>query len=391
MRNVGSWEPGGRNGPATRRIVLAAFVAASIHITGVAIADDGPGYEAYEVGTFLAFTNRWPPSGTIDAVPRLEVAFASGMRRAIEVDTGSTGVAVSADQLTATQGMPCDACLTYTSSGRILSGTWIATPVTIYGANDASVTTMPISVLAVTRVSCTRDARSCQPSDRPRGIAVMGVGFGREHDRQADGTPDRNPFLSVEHRSPQRRGYVLTADGVHIGLTRSNTRGAFHFVALERDALVPGEWRPAPTCITIGSDTRASCGDALFDTGVTSMFLTLPPLAVRKSIGGDGGFLAGTRIRLRFPDASGDAAAVYDIVVGSGHDPAAPDLIHLNTTRPATFVNTGVRFLNNFDVLYDADGGFIAYRARRRSQLGADEAQVNQKAPTSSRTQGDPP
>ena len=69
-------------------------------------------------------------------MPRLEIVFAGGMRRAIEVDTGSTGIAVSADQLPATQGVPCDACLTYTSSGRILSGTWVATPVTIYGASS---------------------------------------------------------------------------------------------------------------------------------------------------------------------------------------------------------------------------------------------------------------
>jgi hypothetical protein len=44
--------------------------------------------------------------------------------------------------------------------------------------------------------------------------------------------------------------------------------------------------------------------------------------------------------------------------------------IVLNTTRPHPFVNTGLRLLNGFDVLYDADGGYYAFRTRRGLQAG---------------------
>ena len=102
-----------------------------------------------------------------------------------------------------------------------------------------------------------------------------------------------------------------------------------------------------------------ACGRALIDTGVAGMFLTLPPEQVADSLDGPGALRPGTRLRFRFGDAAG-----YTIASGDTDSPLAPERIVLNTTRPHPFVNTGLRLLNGFDVLYDADGGYYAFRGR---------------------------
>ena len=55
-------------------------------------------------------------------------------------------------------------------------------------------------------------------------------------------------------------------------------------------------------------------------------------------------------------------SAGYGFAVGGSGNQLAPDFLVLNTVRPQPFVNTSVRFLNGFDYLYDADGGFVGYR-----------------------------
>jgi len=65
---------------------------------------------------------------------------------------------------------------------------------------------------------------------RPTGIAYMGVGFGREHDGQPQGTPDKNPLLNLTaidgtpiQPGTYRAGYVVTPSGVHVGLSAANS------------------------------------------------------------------------------------------------------------------------------------------------------------------------
>ena len=132
-------------------------------------------------------------------------------------------------------------------------------------------------VLAVTRVDCLKNARDCTPSPSPRNIAMVGIGFGREGDRQSQSTPDKNPLLRVAAGDGQRRqGYVLTHDGVRVGLTGANTRGDFRFVKLER--LADGrDWAGIPACISLNGRSPPACGNMLMDTGVSAMFMTVPP------------------------------------------------------------------------------------------------------------------
>lgn len=355
--------------PHTRSVsALLGVGIASAALLGPAMsarADDGPSYGDDRRGIFLPFLNAPRPGDAITKSPRLGLSF-GGEARPVLVDTGSTGIVVSAARIPDNESLPSEpGRLTYSSSGRIMVGRWVRVPVSIVGRDGASVVTQPIRVLAVDRIDCTARARSCTPEVAPAHVAMMGIGFGREDDSQTQSTPDTNPLLSAEPPGPGsvHRGYVLTRRGVHVGLTRANTRGRYRFVKLDPHPHVPGDWLGVPVCITVDGREPAACGRGLLDTGVTGMFLTLPPSQVADSLRADAGDHAmlrpGTRLGFQFGDAAG-----YAIDVGDRAAPLAPERIVLNTVRPQPFVNTGLHVLNGFDVLYDADRGYYGFRAR---------------------------
>ncbi len=353
-------------------------VAKTISCFGIAVAlaclaQPGaaqPRYEAREGGTYLRYLNdnEAEPRG---APPTLLMSFGGEPVRAV-MDTGSTGIVVAASSIPNIDGLRQigPGTLTYSSSGRIMRGRWVETRVTIGGANDQSVTTKPIAVLAVERIDCVPNARNCEPSDAPRHVAMLGIGFAREGDHQSQSTPDKNPFLNLPGMGSMgapgalRRGYVVTRAGVHVGLTAANTRGNYHFVQLQR-AADGRDWGPLPACITLEGAAPA-CGTALIDTGVSVMYLTLPPdrMADRTTEGERGRTIApGARLSIRFGESEAAHPPGYGFAAGDPANPAAPERIVLvgGENRP-TFVNTSVHALNAFDYLFDAADGVVGFR-----------------------------
>src|SRR5262245_27776903 len=209
-------------------------------------------YGGFEQGAYLAFLNAPASGGDLTAPPRLRISF--GARSyAVLMDTGSTGIVVSADKIPNIDRLPSlgPGQLTYSSSGRIMIGRWVVTPVTVMGRNGAGITTAPIPVLAVDRVECTATARRCTPREAPRGVSMLGIGFARRHDHQAQSGPDKNPFLNVAavnggKAERLRRGYLVTRQGVFVGLTAASTQGDFAYVKLER---ADEDWAPTPVCL----------------------------------------------------------------------------------------------------------------------------------------------
>ena len=106
--------------------------------------------------------------GHLEKPPLLGLSFGGRQRRAV-MDTGSTGIVVAASSIPDVDRLESrgPGTLTYTSSGRIMRGDWVVTPVTIAGANGASVTTAPIPVLAVRRIECLDNARNCTAEREP--------------------------------------------------------------------------------------------------------------------------------------------------------------------------------------------------------------------------------
>jgi hypothetical protein len=199
--------------------------AAMIALLGIVPAVAGsPGrYDDYNQGVYLPYANAPGPGEDITALPRLRISFGGRSYGAV-MDTGSTGVVVSADKIPNIASLQSLGAgeLTYSSSGRIMIGQWVVTPMTITGGDGTRITTAPIAVLAVIRIACTQRARRCTPNEAPRRVSMMGIGFGRRSDAQTG--PQKNPFLNIAklngdsvNGERMRRGYIVTRRGCTSG------------------------------------------------------------------------------------------------------------------------------------------------------------------------------
>jgi hypothetical protein len=361
------------DGAALRRLIGAGatvLVAASIVASSGAaqLRDKADGGSA-----FLRFLNR--PGGSLQNPPFLGLSFGGRRLRAV-MDTGSTGIVVSATAIPNIDRLPSrgPGTLTYTSSGRIEQGDWVVVRATITGADGASVTTSPIPVLAVRRVACLDNARNCTVREDPRHVAMIGVGFARRGNREGPTGPGINPFLNLAGNGSGhdglRRGYIVSREGIQIGLTRADPADGYATVQLPWDD-ERQDWSGASACITIDDRTPA-CGTVLPDTGVTGMFLSLPAGEEQAgSRGPDRSLPLGSKVTISLaPGTATPGNTSYSFRVGDASNPLAPARVTLvgRGDRP-TFVNTGVHLFNGFDYLFDADKGIVGYRWNGRSSV----------------------
>jgi hypothetical protein len=328
--------------------------------TGIATAQPAPDYAGFERGVYLPYLNA--ARGLQGRSPSLGLSFGRGVVRAT-MDTGSTGVVVAASTIPDFQSLPSlgEGKLTYTSSGRVMIGRWVRTPMTIHGADGTVARIDSIPVLGVTRVECLEKARNCTPSAAPRGIAMIGIGFAREADQQSQSTPDKNPFLHLATEGvAYRPGYVVTRFGVHVGLTRANTQGPFNFFKLAQDP-GHGDWASIPACITIAGRQPPACGSMLMDTGVTTMYMTVP---TTQAPSGATTLLPNREVAIALGNAQ-SSVPIYTFRTDDPESTMAPKGVVLRVSGAAApFVNTTVNFLNGYDYLYDAAEGYIGLRAR---------------------------
>ena len=353
-------------------LVVRAATAVALLLLGLSATSAGsPGqYEDFHYSAYLPYLNGPGPLDDITEVPRLRVSF--GERSyGVVMDTGSTGVVVSADKIPNIDRLQSlgPGKLTYSSSGRIMVGKWVVTRMTITGGNGTRVTTAAIPVLAVTQLQCIEGARRCTENEAPHGISMMGIGFGRRHDHQAQSGPDRNPFLNINAEdgpNPERvrRGYIVTRQGIHIGLTSANTQGGFSYVKLAREA-DGKDWAGTPACISVNGAKPAACGSLLMDTGVTTMYLTVPASQASADLvigtGRARTLVNGTTLMISIP-SDHSPQALYTFMLGDKANSLAPAYLTFVSRTRAPFVNTSLHFLNGFDYLYDADGGFVGFR-----------------------------
>ena len=342
-----------------RRTIIVAALAACAVVAPCSAQEQQPSYSDFSQTAFLRYLNA--DGGEMRHTPSLSISFGGRKHRAT-LDSGSTGVVVAATSIPDFDRLPkiADGQITYTSSGRVMLGKWVETPLTISGADGTAIRTEAMPVLAVTEVQCLRNARNCEPHENVTHVGMIGIGFAREHDRQQQGTPDKNPFLRIvaDGTGERRRGYVLTPQGVHVGLTAANTGGGFRYIKLAPQDDLP-DWSAVPACIALDRRAPASCGTMLVDTGVAAMFMTVSP----EQAGAEARELPpGTEVTISAGSA-GSMQELYSFRVGD-RSPVAPDRIHLRVSPSRTFVNTSYHLLNAFDFLYDADGGYAGFRRR---------------------------
>jgi len=350
------------------RGILVAAALASLAAGGPACAQDAPwqqynGFNALEI----PFANG--PIST-SYVPEIWLKLPGSAPRRFGMDTGSTGIVAAADHYTPGPGDVAGGPgrLVYNSSGRILNGTYYTTDVVIQRDGSTPVATARVQVLRVTGITCLEHARDCRPEQNPRDVAFMGIGFDRESAQGTEGTTPRNPFtnlVSLASGAPLssiRPGYIVTRTTVYLGMTAELTHD-FAFVKLAPSAASRPDapvWRTAP--MTVSIDGVSADGTILMDTGINYMFLS-PPAGTPLEPGTRAP--AGTKIAIYLPDRRDPQPAFYAFGVGERGNPLRPERVEVVRDR-GVFVNTGRTFLEGFDYLYDAVGGYVGYGWNRR-------------------------
>lgn len=350
-----------------KRLGIAAACLASLAVTWPAKAQAGSP-QAYRGLSAIAIPYANGPI-RMDHVPEIWLRLPGSEPRRFGMDTGSTGIVVSSEHYIPRPNDIDDGPgqLTYNSSGRVLHGTRWTTDVEIMHDRERPAATARVQLLRVERITCLRNARDCEPREHPRGVSFMGVGFGLNSAQGTAPTAQRNPFVALTAlasgmpASSVRPGYVLTRDVLHLGMTPELTRN-FAFVKLTPKGIVGGvpDWEGAP--LTLSVDGVTGTGTSLMDTGINYMFLS-PPAGTSLTRGQR--VPDGTRLSIWLPGQT-PPNATYAFTVGDRSNPMHPARVEV-VHDAGTFVNTGRMFLQGFDYLYDAIGGYVGYAWANRT------------------------
>jgi len=286
-----------------------------------------------------------------------------GPAASFQVDTGSVGIVVSADEVPNIEvGAPAGS-IKYSSSGVELDGVWTTATVTFPDSADGAggIATAVVPVLAVKERKVSGkgvNAGKYTASLNPR-VHMFGVGFGRG--QQAH--PEKDPFLNLTEmqRGTMRRGYTITRQGITLGLTAKDIGQGYVFQKLTERSVSPEtaamrpwlkDWETTQGSFSVGA-RQAGPGTILMDTGLTNMMLSLPS-------GVDEGDLPhGMSVKI---DLLGGKLS-YSFKVGDTDNPLTPRKVTWIKPSHGVFVNTGLRAFAAFDYLYDADGGYLALKS----------------------------
>ncbi len=386
--------------PLCSGVVVAACGAAALLGPDMARAANWTLYDSYTQSYSVGYASQGNPNLTLkDALAgggllSLAVKVNGGNTLFPTMDTGSTGVAISANLLSLASPSGEQGWVFYNSTGLLLTGVYNTVTLTLLGGKDAAgnpatvEATLPI--LVVTGATCLgigANAQDCNAGNGQSNTLMMGVGF----DRNTMGTgavntsnPSAaasylnnapttsqayNPFLNIAGMSSGdlRRGYIVTPDGVALGLTAANTSAAAYTygqlaLASAGQNGAANNWQAVQATVTAG--TVRGTGTLLMDTGVSDAFIGLPGAPTTQAANG-------TLVTLSLVGGS----ATYSFVVGDTANPQTPNPVYL--FNPAsTFVNSSLHTYAGFNVLFDADGGFVGIAANGFS--GATNAAVTQ-------------
>jgi hypothetical protein len=262
-------------------VAIACVMAVSTALA----ADTAPDYSAYKSAVTIPFANRVNFSHLTSL--NINASINGGPATRFQVDTGSVGIVVSADEVPNIDPAAPKGVIKYSSSGVELYGVWTSATVRFPDAIDAEgkpcVAEAVVPVLAVTEEKVTGkgvNAAGRKASSHPHPH-MFGVGFGRG----AEGHPEMNPFINLKQMQAgtMRRGYAITPTGYTLGLTQDMARGYIFQKLTERPVSAQTaalkstlkDWQTAPGWFKADGFT-SSAGTILMDTGLTNMMLAAP-------------------------------------------------------------------------------------------------------------------
>lgn len=293
---------------------------------------------------------------------------------AFGMDTGSTGTVVSPEYFIRGTGDTLQGLgsVTYSSSGIVWSGEVWRTKVSLMSSSTEIVAESSVDVLIVSEQTCLDHARDCTPKHSPTGIHFMGIGFnsgtGFTWPASVVSAATNNPFTNLTYAknvplSTVRRGWLLTNQGVYLGMSSELTKN-FAFVKLEQNPATAGSliplWQSAPAAVGVNGVVKQ--GVSLVDTGVGEMLIS--PVAANGYPSGN--MPLGVSVEVLFPIQSQPQPAYYKFVVTSpsnpGSNPMTPGTVIISEDPSGiVFINTGRNFLQGFNYLYDGVSGYVGY------------------------------
>lgn len=342
---------------------LVALLIVALSLGGGAHAQGAP-WEAYRGLATLDIPYANGPISR-ERVPQVWLKLRGREPVRFGMDTGSTGIVVAEEHFEPGPGDISEGPgrLTYNSSGRVLVGERWLTEVEIRRDARAPLAIARVQVLRVSHIECLERARDCRPERRPRGVAFMGIGFDRNGAQGTEPGVPRNPFVSLVSLASGapvpsvRPGYIVTREGVHLGMNAERTRDMAFIKLAPHPGARPGvpDWSAIP--MTVSVDGVEGRGTVLVDTGIDYMFLS-PPAGTRLQRGRRAP--EGTRLSIFLPDRRDPQPAFYDFTVGRRDTAMHPERVEVVHDR-GVFVNTGRQFLEGFNYLYDAAAGYVGF------------------------------
>ena len=297
----------------------------------------------------------------------VRMSFNGGPASGYQVDTGSVGIVVGAQNIPDFDGKGEPGELTYSSSGVHEVGVWKDVEVTFPDVTlpNGKPVTAHVRVLAVTSMDCatTTAVNHCTPPTGAPNPHMLGIGFGRGKGDVFD-SAIKNAFLMLDamQNGQMRRGYTITPAGIQLGLNAETFAGDWKWQKLEPregsaktpdDYRGPKDWETAAGTFAVSGKTMPM-GTVLMDTGLRNMIMEA------KGAPTEGDLPAGTPVRV---DLLGGQLH-YEFLVNDATNPATPSKASWRAAPHGTYVNTGLKALSLFDYAYDADGGYLGLKTR---------------------------
>ncbi len=335
-------------------------------------AEPAPSWNMYQGGTSLEIQYTAGALNTVSlGVPSnnaalIDVTIAGTKVKGMTIDTGSTGIAISATLLPSLAAYKPlgPGTINYDSSGASPSGTFYELPVSMLGGTSGgspATGSTTVKVLVVTNDDNTRyfgigNNRNNVYSGtiNPSLTFAQNVTQGYLTQVSAVGM---NPLLnvSVNGTALAHQGYVVMNDRIVIGLTEANNR--YSFVQLTPDkANGPELWNGIPVSLKVGSSPGSGIADKgtiLHDTGIGYAFL--------KPFGQDN-----ETVDVSMPGVSGKGG-LYSFVIDRSEGCATTVSNSMTpcrvkgSTSTTPFLNTGRQFYAGFNYLFDPVNGFVGY------------------------------
>lgn len=375
-------------------------------------------YQGYSQSQTIPFANTLPYTDVVSGQHSLSVKAhigSSSTATQFTVDTGSTGIAVSADLLPNFSASGTMGWVFYNSSNLLSVGYFTNTQVNYVDGSGNVVATANVPVLGVTQKFCLADTK-CQgmvtggatgTGATNNAIAMMGVGINRNSmgivsDTGALGSylPSTGGYLDSTQAAPilaalngapaisqaynplvnitgmgdtMRRGYIIGPTGIQVGLTSSNTSGfSFQNLAPSPAGSYSGvtgsanNWMSATMSVTGsgGGKSGSAPGEFLPDTGLNNAYLYLPGTSLPHGPNAAGQTVYDNGVTVTLSLLGGVPGTYYSFTIG-GDSPYAPTSMGLGLPPKGhpelSYMNSGLHFYGAFNYLYDADGGYVGY------------------------------